>query len=65
MMTIERTKTRDGHFGRGIVMYGFFETEEREGWFERWFATLDAAMAYAQKRGWSAVVNEYQMGASR
>lgn len=47
-MKIEQTKNRNGETGNGWVLFG---SRPDGKWLEKWFATEEAAKAYAAKRG--------------
>lgn len=52
-MTIKRAAGRvAGEPGRGYVLFGYPTPGDCRKWFERWFATEEAACKYADKRGW-------------
>ena len=57
-MTITKTRKRVKSCGFGTVIDGegwvMYGTNPQTGkWFERWFATEEAARTYAVKRHWS------------
>ena len=54
-MKIEKTKPAGGRPGKGYVLYG----ENPDGvWVEKWFPTLDKAIAYCEKRNLNHAVYE-------
>jgi hypothetical protein len=50
------TLKQAGGTGRGYVLYGNTGTPDAWKWLERWFASIDKAMAYAAKRGYIVVL---------
>ena len=45
-------KTKKDAEAKGYILFGNIGTKEEWNWFERWYATEEAALKYANKRGW-------------
>lgn len=56
MMTI--TKAHSRKESNGHVLYGVRPDREKRVWFERWYPSKEAAVKYAEKRGWDYEVKE-------
>ena len=47
------SKTKKDTKAKGYILFGNIGTKEEWNWFERWYATEEAALKYANKKGWT------------